>query len=262
MQRTYACSGKRIGRLGRKMEPMNDPGFTPTQLAARAADLLRGNDLGTMTSAAPRLYPHMWSWDAAFVAIGLAPLSVNAPSSNWTPCCPRNGARDDPAHRLRRRRRRLLPRPRRWECRDSPARPPPVRHLRHLQPPVHAIALQRILDIAATSHDPRGSPSVPDRPGPRLVRWHRWLAHTAIPNPVGRITRTRLGVRDGQFAAVGRAYATSFRGTDLPPYLREDKHIVTDAAQRPSDLGVRPLPVAGRGDAAARVTTTPNSPQR
>lgn len=55
---------------------MAHPGFTPTQLAARAAYLLRGNDLGTMTSAAPRLYPHMWSWDAAFVAVGLAPLSV------------------------------------------------------------------------------------------------------------------------------------------------------------------------------------------
>lgn len=53
-----------------------DPSFGPTQLAARAAYLLRGNDLGVMTSAAPLLYPHMWSWDAAFVAVGLAPLSV------------------------------------------------------------------------------------------------------------------------------------------------------------------------------------------
>ena len=53
-----------------------DPSFSPTQLAARAAYLLRGNDLGVMTSAAPLLYPHMWSWDAAFVAVGLAPLSV------------------------------------------------------------------------------------------------------------------------------------------------------------------------------------------
>ena len=61
--------------------PQNEPvafdaGFSPTQLAARAAYLLRGNDLGAMTSAAPRLYPHMWSWDAAFVAVGLAALSV------------------------------------------------------------------------------------------------------------------------------------------------------------------------------------------
>ena len=59
------------------MEPMPpDPTFAPTQLAARAAYLLRGNDLGSMTTAAPLLYPHMWSWDAAFVSIGLAPLSV------------------------------------------------------------------------------------------------------------------------------------------------------------------------------------------
>src|SRR5690606_10741718 len=68
------------GRAFRPVDPQNKgmvhPGFTPTQLSARAAYLLRGNDLGTMTSAAPRLYPHMWSWDAAFVTVGLAPLSV------------------------------------------------------------------------------------------------------------------------------------------------------------------------------------------
>ena len=58
------------------MDTMPDHNFAPTQLAARAAYLLRGNDLGVMTTAAPLLYPHMWSWDAAFVAIGLAPLSV------------------------------------------------------------------------------------------------------------------------------------------------------------------------------------------
>ena len=33
----------------------SDPSFAPTQLAARAAYLLRGNDLGSMTSAAPLL---------------------------------------------------------------------------------------------------------------------------------------------------------------------------------------------------------------
>ena len=68
-------------RACRPVGPQNgrvapDPSFAPTQLAARAAYLLRGNDLGAMTTAAPLLYPHMWSWDAAFVAVGLAPLSV------------------------------------------------------------------------------------------------------------------------------------------------------------------------------------------
>ena len=50
--------------------------LTPTQLAARAAYVLRDNATGTMTKAAPRLYPHQWSWDAAFVAMGLAAVDV------------------------------------------------------------------------------------------------------------------------------------------------------------------------------------------
>ena len=45
-------------------------------LRERAVEVLRDNDLGTMITAAPRLYPHMWSWDAAFVAMGLAQISV------------------------------------------------------------------------------------------------------------------------------------------------------------------------------------------
>ena len=38
--------------------------------AARA--VLHKNDLGDWTKPAPRLYPHQWSWDSAFIAIGLA----------------------------------------------------------------------------------------------------------------------------------------------------------------------------------------------
>ena len=41
-----------------------------------ARRVLEQNDLGTMIAAAPRLYPHQWSWDAAFIAIGLARVSV------------------------------------------------------------------------------------------------------------------------------------------------------------------------------------------
>ncbi len=37
-----------------------------------AARVLRENDLGGWTKPAPRLYPHQWSWDSAFHAIGLA----------------------------------------------------------------------------------------------------------------------------------------------------------------------------------------------
>src|SRR5215211_1118654 len=46
------------------------------QLAARARHVLRQNDMGDWTCAAPNLYPHQWSWDSAFITIGLAHLST------------------------------------------------------------------------------------------------------------------------------------------------------------------------------------------
>jgi len=39
-------------------------------LAAAAEAVLRGNDLGEYTRPSPRLYPHQWNWDSAFVAVG------------------------------------------------------------------------------------------------------------------------------------------------------------------------------------------------
>lgn len=37
-----------------------------------AARILRENDTGSSTKPAPRLYPHQWNWDSAFIAIGLS----------------------------------------------------------------------------------------------------------------------------------------------------------------------------------------------
>lgn len=46
------------------------------ELTAGAGWVLGRNDIGDMITAAPLLYPHMWSWDAAFITVGLAHLSV------------------------------------------------------------------------------------------------------------------------------------------------------------------------------------------
>jgi len=43
----------------------------PALLAAAGA-VLRANDLGAYTRPSPRLYPHQWNWDSAFVALALA----------------------------------------------------------------------------------------------------------------------------------------------------------------------------------------------
>ena len=233
---------------------MNDPGFTPTQLAARAAYLLRGNDLGTMTSAAPRLYPHMWSWDAAFVAVGLAPLSVERAvveldtllSAQW-----RNGM--IPHIVFANGVDGYFPGPARWECRELALHAPPApRHLRD-----HPAARARDRPAAhprpfaaARPHHPRGRRRVPRPPlagpGPLApLAGARTRPRTGRPDhPV-----PRLGVRDGQLAAVGpRPTPTSSRGTTC---RRICARTCTSSPTPPSGHRprVRPLPVAGRADA-------------
>ena len=182
------------------MEPMApDPSFTPTQLAARAAYLLRGNDLGAMTTAAPLLYPHMWSWDAAFVAVGLAPLSVERAvveldtllSAQWS-----NGM--IPHIVFANGVDGYFPGPARWACSALAAHAPRTRHTSGItQPPVHAIAVQRILDHARSRG--RSTRAVAeaflDHRWDDLVGWHRWLAEARDQAQPDTRSRQRRGSR-------------------------------------------------------------------
>ena len=222
------------------MEPMApDPSFSPTQLAARAAYLLRGNDLGVMTTAAPLLYPHMWSWDAAFVAVGLAPLSVERAvveldtllSAQWA-----NGM--IPHIVFANKVDGYFPGPARWSCSALAAAAPPNRHTSGItQPPVHAIAVDRILDHARRRG--RSTRQVAetflDRRWADLVRWHRWFAEARDQHGRGRIT-VYHGWESGMDNSPrwDTAYANVIPGV-LPEYQRKDNAIVSDPSQRPTD---------------------------
>jgi glucosylglycerate hydrolase len=60
----------------REIRPYPREIFEQEELAARAEQVLRKNDMGSWTKAAPELYPHQWSWDSAFIAVGLAHLDT------------------------------------------------------------------------------------------------------------------------------------------------------------------------------------------
>ncbi|SCL34632.1 hypothetical protein GA0070624_5043 [Micromonospora rhizosphaerae] len=209
-------------------------------LTARAAYILRNNDLGTMTAAAPRLYPHMWSWDAAFIAIGLAQVSVDRAiteieallAAQW-----RTGmiphivfSPDDPDY---------FPGADRWGCAalaEAAPRTPATSGI--CQPPVHAIAVQRILEAARREgpRERREAEAFLDRAWGPLMRWHRWLVQQRDPDQVGRIT-----VHHGWESGMDNSprwdgpYARVEVGPDLPPYRRRDTQVVQDMSQRPSD---------------------------
>ncbi len=48
--------------------------MTAGELLTQAEGILRGNHLGGYTAPSPRLYPHLWNWDSAFVTLAWARL--------------------------------------------------------------------------------------------------------------------------------------------------------------------------------------------
>jgi hypothetical protein len=213
---------------------------TDEALAARAAYVLRGNDRGSMTTAAPRLYPHMWSWDAAFISVGVARLSVPRAiteidtllAAQWsTGMIPHIVFSDDEAG--------YFPGPRRWECgRLAAAAPASVATSGICQPPVHAIAAKRIIATARAGGraERQAATDFLGRSWEPLMRWHRWLAERRDPDGAGRIT-VHHGWESGMDNSPrwDEPYRRVEVGSGLPPYQRVDLTVVDDPSSRPSD---------------------------
>jgi hypothetical protein len=209
-------------------------------MAARAAYILRDNSTGLITKAAPALYPHQWSWDAAFNAIGLATVDLPRArleldslfAGQW-----RNGMVPhivfDPAADG------YWPGPAQWQCarfnRDAPSSPATSGIC---DPPVHAIAMERILAVAATAGGrelelTRGWAA---RLYPKLLAWHRFLARDRVDKSTGLMTLFH-GWESGTDNSPrwDVPYAGVVVGPDLPAYVRRDKTHVSDPCQRPTD---------------------------
>lgn len=194
-----------------------------------------------MTRAAPDLYPHQWGWDAAFVAVGLAHVDVPRAcreldtlfAGQW-----RNGMVPhivfDPSETG------YFPGPDQWACAEvSPDAPSTPRTSGICQPPVHALAVERILQVAdyRTGADQARLGEWLPQIYPRLLAWHRYLARNRDPNGTGL-----LAIYHGWESGMDNsprwddAYSRVEVGPDLPAYQRRDTRIVTDTSQRPSAL--------------------------
>jgi glucosylglycerate hydrolase len=209
-------------------------------LAARAAYILRDNSTGLITKASPRLYPHQWSWDAAFNAIGLAVVDLPRArreldslfAGQW-----RNGMVPhivfDPAAAG------YFPGPEHWQCTrysEDATESPATSGI--TDPPVHAIAVARILEVAA-AHGGADADQTLDwaaRIYPKLLAWHRFLARDRADPRTGLITLFH-GWESGTDNSPrwDEPYGSVIPGTDLPAFTRKDKAHVTNADQRPTD---------------------------
>lgn len=201
-----------------------------------AVKVLQDNDTGTMITAAPSLYPHQWSWDAAFVSIGLAHLSVERAIVEWqtifdaqwsTGMLPHIVFADVPDY---------FPGFDVWGTETVPARPAQVKTSGICQPPVHALCVERVVAIGRErggADAERAAAFVADAV-PRLASWHAWLSSARDREGLG-VIEIHHGWESGmdnspRFDPIYGRIAVPVR-KDLP---RTDlKH--ADASERPSD---------------------------
>ena len=208
------------------------------ELAAEAIGVLHGNDRGTWTRPSPRLYPHQWSWDAAFVSIG------------WAHFAPRRAVTELRSLFRGQWSNGMVPQivfdrtvalgayePRHTTWATAGLCPPRVPTSGICQPPVHAIALARVRAIAERRDDGavRDVDAAIAELYPRLAAWHRWLHAARDPEGTGLVTvfhPWESGLDnsprwDDALAAVPIDEQTAGARPDLVH--------VTDAAQRPTD---------------------------
>lgn len=222
---------------------MSDPtATTPLDLDLDALDsaarrVLARNDLGTMVAAAPRLYPHQWSWDAAFISVGLARVSVPRALTELRSLLAAQWGTGMIPHIVFSPGTSYFPGPDVWGTDGVGAKPAGVQTSGICQPPVHAIALARILRIAAE----QGEEALAEARTfaadavPRLAAWHRWLATARDPDGQG-LVQIHHGWESGmdnspRWDAAYEAIAV----LEEHELRRHDTALVSDVSERPSD---------------------------
>ena len=208
-------------------------------LFQKAADVLRRNDMGGWTRAAPDLYPHQWSWDAGFIAIGLAHLDTaraarellglfehqwktgKIPHIVFNPEAPPESYFPGPEHWVS---AGLFP--------DAPPAPPYTSAL--CQPPTHAIGALRIWETAAGGERDVALGFLREI-YPKLLSWHRYLATHRDPEGSGLVTIYHPWESGTDNSPRWDAPLGAVEVGDLPPYERLDLGHVDDPSERPTD---------------------------
>ncbi|SCK18647.1 hypothetical protein [Streptomyces sp. WMMB 322] len=217
---------------------MAAPTESGPRLAAHAAYVLRANDTGTLTTAAPKLYPHQWSWDAAFVSIGLATVSVPRAVAELETLLAAQWSTGMVPHIVFAPGTDYFPGPDVWDSRRAAAAPTDIETSGICQPPVHAIAVQRVLQagrrLGGAAREQ--AEAFVARTFDQWLAWHRWLARVRDPGQRG-LLEIHHGWESGMDNSPrwDAAYSAIRPTGETPVLRRHDLAHIADAGQRPTD---------------------------
>jgi glucosylglycerate hydrolase len=211
----------------------------PSDLAVQAAEVLRRNDMGGWTRAAPNLYPHQWSWDTGFIAIGLAHLDTSRAAGElsslfrhqWT-----NGKVPHIVFNPDAPPDSYFPGAEHWSSAgtfpDAPPAPPYTSAL--CQPPTHALGALRVWELAGRDQEGLAWEFLHGI-YPKLLAWHRYLATARDPEGSGLVTIYHPWESGTDNSPRWDPALRAVEVGDLPSYERQDLNHVDHPDERPTD---------------------------
>jgi glucosylglycerate hydrolase len=211
----------------------------PSDLAVQAAEVLRRNDMGEWTRASPTLYPHQWSWDTGFIAIGLAHLDTRRAAGELTSLFAhqwRNGKVPHIVFNPDAPPDSYFPGAEHWSSAgtfpDAPPAPPYTSAL--CQPPTHALGALRVWELAGRDEEGFAQGFLRET-FPKLLAWHRYLATYRDPEGSGLVTIYHPWESGTDNSPRWDAALEAVEVGDLPSYERQDLNHVDHPDERPTD---------------------------
>lgn len=202
------------------------------RLIKDAKEVLKGNWTGYGTKPAPDLYPHQWSWDSAFIAIGYSHYDIDRAKQElrsyfrgqWQNGMLPHMVFNPKAHDYK-------PGPEFWRTDKSPdaSRDPLTSGM--IQPPIHATAVLHVWKYAQDKDD---ALDFLKEMFPKLKFWHEYLYTHRNPDNDGLIYifhpwesgQDNSPIWDSAFKRI------DLKAEDIPDYERVDTKIA-DAEDRP-----------------------------
>ena len=200
----------------------------------QAAQVLDANWMESYTRPAADLYPHQWSWDAAFIAIGYAWYAPDRAMRELTSLFAAQWSNGMVPHIVfdPRGLGRYFPEPDFWQTHRSPHAPRHHQTSGLTQPPVHAMAAWRVYEHAPDRDVARAWLR---RLYPRLLAAHAYLYRDRDPDREGlvHIRHPWESGRDNSPAWDAPLRAIAIDPEHLPAYSRRDLDHGVPPEQRP-----------------------------
>ena len=204
------------------------------RLVQQARMVLDFNWTGEYTMPGPRLYPHQWSWDSAFIAMGysrydqeravreLSHLFGSQWKSGLLPQIVFNPLFSE-----------YFPGMEFWHAERSPDAPRDRKTSGVVQPPVHATA---VLYVYQHAKDLAAAEGFLEHAFPKLLAWHEYLHRERDPEDEGLvyIRHPWESGMDNSPMWDSIMERVQLRPDQIPQYRRADIHFVA-AGDRPLD---------------------------